>query len=97
MSVFVIQNKKYDTDKMEYIGVVKKWYKNDVISKFFGDERGYTYDCKLYRSQKGNYLITHQIDFTLFGEAITETEAKTLLINSNLKEYEELFGEVEEA
>ena len=97
MSAFVIQNKKYDTDKMEYIGVVKKWYKNDFISKFFGDERGYTYDCKLYRSQKGNYLITHQIDYTLHAEAITETEAKSLLIRSDLNKYEELFGEVEEA
>ena len=97
MSVFVINNKKYDTEKMDYIGIVRKWYKNAFASRMFGDERGITYDCKMYRSQKGNYLITRQVDFTLYGEAITETEAKSLLIKSDLSKYEELFGKVEEA
>ena len=97
MSVFVIKNKKYDTEKMDYIGKVQKWYKNELASKVFGGERGSTYYCEMYRSKKGNYLITRQDDFTLYGEAITETEAKSLLIKSDLSKYEELFGEVEEA
>lgn len=98
MAVFVINNKKYDTEKMDYIGTVRKWYKNEFASRIYGSEYGDTYDCKLYRSKKGNYLITRQGDFMkLYGEAITETEAKSLLAKSDLSKYEELFGEVEEA
>ena len=82
---------------MDYIGTVRKWYKNELVSQIIGGERGSTYDCEMYRSKKGNYLITRQVDFTLYGEAITETEAKSLLIKSDLSKYEELFGEVEEA
>lgn len=97
MSVFVINNKKYDTEKMDYIGKVKKWYKSDIMSQIRGGEYGYLYDCELYRSQKGNYLITRRVDNVRYGEAITETEAKSLLVKSDLSKYEELFGGIEEA
>lgn len=97
MSVFIINNKKYDTEKMRFLCRVKKWYKNDFASQIFNRDVGSTYDCNLYRSEKGNYLLTHKIDFTTYGEAISEEEAKQLLIKSNFRLYEQLFDEIEDA
>lgn len=97
MTVFILGGKKYDTDKMEFISDVKKWYKNEFLSRFAGEELGHTYYCKLYRSKKQNFLLTHEEGSYIHGEAITEEKAKKLLMNFNYKKYEELFGEIEEA
>lgn len=97
MSVFIIKNKKYDTDKMEFIAEVKKWYINEFLSRVTGEKLGHDYNCKLYRSKKQNFLLTHEESPMIIGEAITEYEAKSLLQKFNYKKYEELFGEIEEA
>lgn len=97
---FIINEKVYDTDKMTLIGKVRKWYKfTDWFSViFFGKNYGKTYDCQLYRSQKGNYLLTHESNVgTICGEAISEDEAKTLLLQSDYAAYSKIFGELEEA
>lgn len=99
--LFIINSKKYDTDKMEKIADVKKWYRteNAILSfTFGGKELGRIYTCELWKSQKGSWLITHKEDFSVnIGEAIDENEAKELLMRHSLKKYEELFGEIEEA
>lgn len=98
--IFIIENKKYDTEKMEKIANVKKWYR---ISNFLtetyckGQEVGRTYECELWRSKKGNWLLTHISDYVNVGEAITEKEAKSLLMSYDYKKYEELYNEIEEA
>lgn len=54
---FVIQGLKYDTDKMKKIANVKKWYKTNslLVKAIYGNrEVGTTYDCELWRSEKGN-------------------------------------------
>ena len=59
---FVIQGLKYDTDKMKKIANVKKWYKTNslLVKAIYGNEEvGTTYDCELWRSEKGNWLLTH--------------------------------------
>ena len=77
---FVIQGLKYDTDKMKKIANVKKWYKTNslLVKAIYGNEEvGTTYDCELWRSEKGNWLLTHTEDYnTKVGHAITEEEAR---------------------
>ena len=84
---FVINGMKYDTDKMERVATVKKWYKNDSALTqimFPGQEVGRTYSCELWKSEKGNWLLTHEEDFQAkYGEAVGEEEAKELLMERN--------------
>lgn len=97
--IFVIGGKKYDTSKMEKIADVKKWYLEDSLfmKSVLGDDIGRYYDCELWRSQKGNWLLTRRVDYKNYGEAIDQFEAKELLALYNLQKCEELFGELEEA
>lgn len=63
---FVINGMKYDTDKMERMAKVQKWYKNDsaLIQIMFPEQEvGRTYSCELWKSEKGNWLLTHEEDF----------------------------------
>lgn len=98
--VFVLNDKKYDTEKMEKIADVKKWFKYEtvILIQMFGEGSGRYYDCELWRSKKGNWLLTAKIDggYTQ-GEAIDEQEARDLLKRYDLEKYEEIFGELEEA
>ena len=97
MSVFVIQNKKYDTNKMEFLSEVRKQYIYNVMSRVFGETQYYNFTCKLYRSKKNNFLLTHEEGRYIYAEAITEGEAKMLLMRDNYKKYEDIWGEIEEA
>lgn len=97
MSRFVINNKVYDTEKMGHIGTVKKWYRNDFVSIFTGKELGKVQSCELYRSVKGNYLLTYKDAGHIYGEAINENEAKNLLMHHDYNNYRKLFGDLEEA
>lgn len=99
MARYIIKNKVYDIDKMTLIGVVPKWYKFQgwLSQQLFGDDMGRVYPCNLYRSEKGNWLLTHEGDTGNIGEAITEKEAKSLLLHSDYEKYAELFGSLEEA
>lgn len=95
MSRFIIHNKVYDTDKMEHIGTVKKSYEVDV---WWGDPIIKRYLCEVFRSEKGNYLLVSKRDLNdLWGEAITEAEAKKLLMHHDYENYAKFFGELEEA
>lgn len=91
--IFVFGGLKYDTDKMEKVAEVKKSYKNTTI---LGSSYWSTYNCTLYKSAKGNWLLTHQ-DGGNYGQAIEENEAKDLLLRYDIKKYEEMYGELPEA
>lgn len=100
MARFVIQNKLYDTSKMKLIGRVKKWYeyRGLLIKRIYGEGVGKEYDCELYRSEKGNWLLTHEGEnFQIMGEAINEEEAKQLLMRYDYEAYAEVYGNLEEA
>lgn len=99
MARFVIQNKVYDTAKMKLIGNVKKWYElKDLVHQYlYGKGVGRVYDCEMYRSDKGRYLVTHISGGEVYGEAIGEAEAKNLLMQYDYERYVKLFGELEEA
>lgn len=95
MSRFVINNLVYDTDKMEHLGAVKKWRKNEIISMMMHEERGGYKTHNLYRSKKGNYLITYEDCGYIYAEAIKEDEAKDLLMRYDYDNYRIVFGELE--
>lgn len=88
--IFVIDNLKYDTDKMELISE-KCDYNDKCIFQIF--------QTKIWRSKKGNWLVTYTKPFYYdeFAESLTESEVKCLLLKYDLSKYEEIFGELKEA
>lgn len=93
--IFIINNMKYDTDKMEKVADVKKRYPAGGI---WGQNVTSIEDCKLWKSNRGNWLLTRKNFYGgHYGEAIKEAEAKELLMRYAWKAYEKKFGEIEEA
>ena len=55
-------------------------------------------NVKLFRSAKGNWLLTYEGDWhKSFAIALDEEKAKDILLSHDLKAYEKMFGELEEA
>lgn len=96
---FIINGLKYDTDKMEKIANVKKWHEtsNWILKQVYGQNIGSEDSCELWRSQKGNWLLTWRQDCSSKGQAIEEEEAKELLMRYDCEKYEELFEEIPDA
>lgn len=92
MGVYIINKKKYDTNKMELISN-KFRYEYEVNHPFFGGLTYVTYDTGLYKSEKGNWLVV----FDGYGRAVTEKEAQDMLLKYDYKAYEKQFGKLEEA
>lgn len=100
MARFVIDGLMYDTKKMQRVGKVKKWYRcgGAYFDMLFGGEFGKMYDCDLYRSKNGRYLLMYKDDKGYErGQAIDEDEVKKLLARDDIDAYIKLFGEIEEA
>ena len=95
--ICAINGLKYDTDNMELISEKIEYLYESNIAQLAGLRyRGK--NVKLYKSKKGNWLLTYEKDSTTtYGKALTEEEAKSYLIRYDLEKYEELFGELEEA
>lgn len=95
--IFVINNLKYDTDKME---IVSRKCRISYPSAFFSDYvDNYSRETILWKSKKGNWLITYKkgSNSTVYAEALTSTQAMSLLVQYDLETYEKIFGEIEEA
>lgn len=92
MGVYIINKKKYDTNKMELISN-KFGYEYEVNHPIFGGFTCVTYDTGLYRSKNGNWLVV----FDGHGRAVTEKKAQDMLLKRDYKAYEKQFGELEEA
>lgn len=90
--VFVINKKKYDTNKMELVSS-KFRYEYKVSHPIFGGLTHVTYNTGLYKSEKGNWLVV----FDGYGRAVTEKEAQDMLLKHDYKAYEKQFGKLEEA
>lgn len=94
--IFVINNLKYDTDKMELVSDEIK-YTYTWTSIVGMEMRSSGKDVKLFRSKKNNWLLTYKTDYDVRGKDLNEAEVKKLLLRYDLEKYEELFGELEEA
>ncbi len=99
MARVIIKDMVYDTSKMKLIGKVKKWYEYTgyFLQQMYGKGYGRKYDCDLYRSEKGNWLLVHDGERGCTGEAITVDEAKSLLKQYDYDAYVKEYGELEEA
>lgn len=97
--VFVIDNLKYDTDKMELISEKCEYVYTWTLPLTNTQMRSCGDNVKLWRSKKGNWLVTYtkQGYSGNFANTLTEIEVKSLLLRYDLSKYEELFGELEEA
>ena len=95
--IFVIDKLKYDTDKMELISEKCQYSYNWVFTLTNTKMSSYGKDVKLWKSKKGNWLLTYRTDYDSRGVKILEEEVKKLLLKYDLQKYEELFGELEEA
>lgn len=79
---------KYNTDKMELIS-----YKCKILIRF-----GITLKAKIYKSKKGNWLrVAKWADGVEEAKALSEDEAKRILLSNDVEAYEIVFGELEEA
>ena len=99
--IFVFNNLKYDTDKMELISTKCQRIFMQTLC-FLGtstSHKHYASCVQLFKSAKGNWLLTYEKECgsQTYGEALTEREAKNLLLKYDLKAYEKLFGELEDA
>lgn len=93
--IFVIDNLKFDTSKME---LVSRRCQYNYESTFFNCTVNYTgKNVKLFRSKKGNWLLTYETDYKICGVRLQENDAKNLLIKYDVQMYEQIFGELEEA
>ena len=96
--IFVIDNLKYDTDKMELISEKCKYTYTWTFTLLNNMEMSsYGKDVKLWKSKKGNWLLTYRTDYDSKGVKLLEEDVKKLLLKYDLPKYEELFGELEEA
>ena len=95
--IFVIDKLKYDTDKMELISEKCRYSYTWVLTLTNTEMRGYGKDVKLWKSKKGNWLLTYRTDYDSRGVKLLEKDVRNLLLDYDLPKYEELFGELEEA
>lgn len=95
--IFVIDNLKYDTDKMELISDKCEYTYTWKFTLLKTKMSGYGKDVKLWKSKKGNWLLTYRTDYDTKGVKLSEEDVKKLLMEYDLPKYEEIFGELEEA
>ena len=95
--IFVIDNLKYDTDKMELISEKCKYSYTWTFLLTNTEMRSCGKYVKLWKSKKENWLLTYRTDYNSRGVKLLEEDVKKLLLKYDLPKYEELFGEIEEA
>lgn len=76
--IFIVNNLKYDTDKMELVSERCEYY---YSSNMFGYRIRYTTDeVKVWKSRKDNWLLTYKFSCKYYAKALTEIEVKELSI-----------------
>ena len=95
--IFIIDNLKYNTDKMELISEKCEYVYTWVFPLTNTKMSSYGKDVKLWKSKKGNWLLTYRTDYQSIGVKLLEEDVKKLLLKYDLQKYEELFGELAEA
>lgn len=94
--IFVIDNLKYDTDKMELISEKIKYTYEWKMTLTGTRMKSYGKNVKLYKTKNGRWFLTYDSDYYIHGKVLEEAEVKSLLMQYDLTKYEELFGELEE-
>lgn len=93
--IFVINNLKYNTDKMELVSTKCKY---SYSTKLLGASLHYlAKNVQIFKSLKNHWLLTYETDYANCAEALSEEETKKFLMQYDLEAYEKYFGELEEA
>ena len=87
--IFVIDNLKFDTDKMELISSLCR------VSCFNSFGLSIKLLCELYRSKKNNWIAVYGSG-RYAAKRLSEEEVKSLLLQYDIPVYERIFGELEE-
>ena len=96
--IFVINDLKYDTNKMELMSEKCEYTYTYRYPMFISDIHEYGQDVQLWKSVHGRWLLTYTRGYSAtYAKALTEQDAKNLLKKYDLDKYEELFGKLEEA
>ena len=95
--IFIIDNLKYDTHKMELISEKCEYIYTWTLTLINTRMSTYGKDVKLWKSKKGNWLLTYSTDYGSKGVKLFEKDVRKLLLKYDLPKYEELFGELEDA
>ena len=93
--IFVINNLKYNTDKMELVSTKCKYL---YPGKLLGASVHYlARNVQIFKSLKSHWLLVYKTDYENCAKALSEEEAKNFLMQYDLEAYEKYFGELEEA
>lgn len=93
--IFVINDLKYNTDKMELVSTKCKY---SYPGKLLGVSGYYlAKNVQIFKSLKNHWLLAYETYYENCAKALSEEEAKKFLIQYDLKAYEKYFGELEEA
>ena len=97
MRIFkIIDAIKYDTDKMELISNnCKCIHESFYLGRQYVSRRDV--NANLYKSIHNRWLATYKYRRNTYAIAINEKRASNLLKRYDLKKYEQLFGELDEA
>ena len=91
--VFVINNLKYDTDKMERISTNCRYQWKSNLGNYYLPAK----EVILFKSSRGHWLLTYKANYRVWAKVLTEDEAKDMLMHYDIDTYEKIFGELEEA
>lgn len=93
--IFVINDLKYNTDKMELVSTKCKY---SYPSELLGVSIHYlAKNVQIFKSLKNHWLLAYKTDYENCAKALSEKEAKKFLMQYDLEAYEKYFGELEEA
>ena len=93
--IFAIDNLKFDTSKME---LVSERCQYNYKSTFYNCTVNYKgKNVKLFRSKKGNWLLTYETDYEIRGVHLHDNDVRKILIKYDVDKYEQIFGDLEEA
>lgn len=104
--IFITDNLKYDTDKMELISdkikvfVECSGFRLEFARKFNSNPNGIYgsyFNGKIYKSKKSRYIAVYEYDYEFYGRPMSEKEVKETLKRYDYLKYEELFGKIKEA
>lgn len=92
--IFVINNLKYNTDKMELVSTKCKYsYPGKLLDV---PMRYLAKNVQIFKSLKSHWLLVYKTDYENCAKALSEEEAKNFLMRYDLEAYEKYFGELEE-
>ena len=94
--LFIINDLKYDTDKMELVSNKCKW-QHEVLLHWNQYRTVDDVNAILYKSIHNRWLVTYKCRGNTYAIALNEKRASNLLKHYDLKKYEQLFGKLDEA